>query len=110
MMCSCFMGVDLDVTATPQHIDNHKAYVQAWIQSIRDKPETLIRAIKDAQAAATYMDYKAGLITDKEYEQACGSVLEVKQKERETSVGSICSRCGVSRTKSVVGEGCSRGL
>ena len=77
------MGVDLDVTATPQHIDNHKAYVQAWIQSIRDKPETLIRAIKDAQAAATYMDYKAGLITDKEYEQACGSVLEVKQKERD---------------------------
>lgn len=58
-------------------------YVQAWIQSIRDKPETLIRAIKDAQAAATYMDYKAGLITDKEYEQACGSVLEVKQKERD---------------------------
>lgn len=29
------------------------------------------------------MDYKAGLITDKEYEQACGSVLEVKQKERD---------------------------
>lgn len=49
---------------------------------IRDKPETLIRAIKDAQAAATYMDYKAGLITDMEYERACGSVLEVKQKER----------------------------
>ncbi len=81
-MCSCFMGVDLDVTATPQHLDNHKAYVQAWIQSIRDKPETLIRAIKDAQAAATYMDYKAGLITDMEYERACRSVLEVKQKER----------------------------
>ena len=81
-MCSCFMGVDLDVTATPQHLDNHKAYVQAWIQSIRDKPETLIRAIKDAQAAATYMDYKAGLITDMEYERACGSVLEGKQKER----------------------------
>ena len=30
------------------------------------------------------MDYKAGLITDMEYEQACGSVLEeVKQKERD---------------------------
>lgn len=82
-MCSCFMGVNLDVTATPQHIDNHKAYVQSWIQAIRDKPETLIRAIKDAQAAATYMDYKAGLITNKEYEKACGSVLEVKQKERD---------------------------
>ena len=43
------MGVDLDVTATPQHIDNHKAYVQAWIQSIQDKPETLIQQYpKDA--------------------------------------------------------------
>ena len=82
-MCSCFMGVNLGVTATPQHIDNHKAYVQSWIQAIRDKPETLIRAIKDAQAAATYMDYKAGLITDKEYEKACGSVMEGKQKERD---------------------------
>lgn len=29
------------------------------------------------------MDYKAGLITDKEYEKACGSVLEVKQRERD---------------------------
>lgn len=29
------------------------------------------------------MDYKAGFITDKEYEKAFGSVLEVKQKERD---------------------------
>ena len=57
--------------------------MQSWIQAIRDKPETLIRAIKDAQAAATYMDYKAGLITAKKYEKACGSVLEVKQRERD---------------------------
>ena len=26
-MCSCFMGVDLDVTATPQHIDNYSGYL-----------------------------------------------------------------------------------
>ena len=36
-----------------------------------------------AQAAANYMDYKAGLITEKEYEKACGAVMEVKQKSRE---------------------------
>lgn len=29
-MCSCFMGVNLGVTATPQHIDNHKAYSTNW--------------------------------------------------------------------------------
>lgn len=82
-MCSCFMGFDLHAEASASHIDNHKAYVQSWIQAIREKPETLIKAIKDAQAAASYMDWKAGLITDKEYEKAKGSVMEIRQKERE---------------------------
>ena len=82
-MCSCFMGADLCTEATPAHIDNHKAYVQSWVQEIRDKPESLIRAIKDAQTAANYMDMKAGLITEKEYQKACDSVMEVKVgKER----------------------------
>lgn len=82
-MCSCFMGFDLHVEASAKHIDNHKAYVQSWIQSIREKPETLIKAIKDAQAAANYMDWKAGLITEKEYEEVNGAVLEIRQKEPE---------------------------
>ena len=82
-MCSCFMGAELQTEATPQHIDNHKAYVQNWIHAIREKPETLVKAIKDAQAAANYMDYKAGLITEKEYEKACGSVMEVKVRTRD---------------------------
>ena len=76
-MCSCFMGVNLTAEATPEHIENHKAYVQSWIREIRDKPESLIRAIKDAQAAASYMDMKAGLITEKEYEKACAGTMEV---------------------------------
>lgn len=82
-MCSCFMGVNLSTEATPDHIDNHKAYVQSWIQAIRDKPETLVKAIKDAQAAANFMDWKAGLITDMEYAKCVGSVMEIKQKSRE---------------------------
>ena len=82
-MCSCFMGVNLNTEVTPEHIDNHKAYVQSWIQAIRDKPETLVKAIKDAQAAANYMDWKAGLITEMEYAKCVGSVMEVKQKSRE---------------------------
>ena len=82
-MCSCFMGVNLDAAATPQHIDNHKAYVQSWIQAIRDKPETLIKAIKDAQAAAVFMDWKAGLITDMEYAKSVGSTMEITQRSRD---------------------------
>ncbi len=85
-MCSCFMGVNLSAEATPEHIENHKAYVQSWIREIRDKPESLIRAIKDAQAAANYMDMKTGLITEKKYEKACASAMEInvaKQKVME---------------------------
>ena len=82
-MCSCFMGFGLQAEADSRHIENHKAYVQSWIQAIREKPETLIKAIKDAQGAANFMDWKAGLITDREYEALRGKTLEVKIKEKD---------------------------
>ena len=83
-MSSCFMGVCLDAEMSPAHMDNHKAYVQSWIKEIKDKPDTLIRAIKDAQTAASYMDFKAGLISEKEYEAARSSAMEVKvRKEKD---------------------------
>lgn len=82
-MCSCFMGVNLNAELTPEHLENHKAYVQSWIESIKEKPDTLVKAIKDAQNAANYMDYKAGLISEKEYDSLMGSTMEIKQKERE---------------------------
>ena len=82
-MCSCFMGFDLNAEPSASHIDNHKAYVQSWIQAIREKPETLIRAIKDAQGAANYMDWKAGLISNKEYETVRDKTFEIRGKDRE---------------------------
>ena len=85
-MCSCFMGSALRTELTQEHIDNHKAYVQSWIKAIRDKPETLARAIKDAQHAADYMELKVGLITEKEYKKSYDSVLEVKQGGKAISV------------------------
>ena len=82
-MCSCFMGYDLNENALPSHIENHKAYIQSWVQSIREKPDTLIRAIKDAQGAANYMDWKAGLITDKDYQKLLGQTMEITEKKKE---------------------------
>lgn len=57
--------------------------MQGWVKSIRDKPETLVRAIRDAQAATNYMDWKAGIITDKEYQKTVASTMEVREKARE---------------------------
>ena len=63
---SCFMGIHTE--QTQEHIKNHKAYVQSWINHIQEKPESLIKAVADAQTAANYMEWKANLITQKEYE------------------------------------------
>ena len=80
-MTSCFMGVGLRAELTAEHFNNHKAYVQSWVQSIKDKPETLVRAIKDAQAAASYMDWKAELISEKDYLKTLDSSFELPKKE-----------------------------
>lgn len=82
-MSSCFMGVNLKTNLSPEHMENHKAYVQSWIQAITEKPDTLVKAIRDAQSAANYMDYKAGLISELEYEKTKGSVMELRPKEQE---------------------------
>ena len=78
---SCFMGVSSGVEQTESHIENHKAYVQNWANAIREKPDVLVKAIKDAQNAANYMDWKAGLITEAEYNSLCGKVMEIPVRE-----------------------------
>ncbi len=85
-MSSCFMGSGLKTKADRRHLDNHKAYVRSWISAVREKPETLIRAIRDAQGAANYMDWKAGLMTDLEYEACRDKTFETGRGDRE--------RCG----------------
>lgn len=81
-MCSCFAGANLHTEAEPEHIENHRAYVQFWVQGIREQPETLVRAIRDAQTAACYMDWKAGLISEKEYENAHNSAIAIEVRKK----------------------------
>lgn len=61
-MSSCFMSIHLNAEISAQHIENHKAYVQSWIRAIKEKPETLSKAIAEAQKVAEYMDLKAGYL------------------------------------------------
>lgn len=79
-IASCFMSVNLQTEQTQTHIENHKAYVQSWISSIRESPELLVKAVADAEKASAYMDYKAELITKQEYEKVYGSSLQTETK------------------------------
>lgn len=74
---SCFMSAELPAEQTPEHIENHKAYVQSWIQEIKKQPETLMKALKEAEKAANYLDFHAGLLSKKEYNKNLGSSIEV---------------------------------
>lgn len=49
-------------------MDNHKAYIQSWIEVIRDKPNELFAAIKDAEKISDYLLEKGEFLKDVEYE------------------------------------------
>ena len=81
-MSSCFMGANLEdhgASLSELHLRNHQAYVQSWIKAIKEKPETLANAVKDAQNAADYLEWKGGLITEQEYTAAKGRTATVPE-------------------------------
>lgn len=85
---SCFMSVNLQTEQNEQHVKNHKAYVQSWIQVIQKTPETLVKAVQEAEKAASYMEYKAGILKREEYEMLMASSKEtvVENREKQKSV------------------------
>ena len=50
--------------------ENNEAYLQSWIEAIHDKPDALIRAVKEATRATDYMEYKAGITPESEYNRS----------------------------------------
>ena len=52
---SAFMAETTGISIEDMNIDNHKAYVNSWIESIKDDPEVLMKAISQANDAADYM-------------------------------------------------------
>lgn len=71
---SCFLSSELPVKQTEEHIRKHQAYVQSWIRQIREKPESLIRAIQSAEQVSNYLEYHGKRITWEEYQKRLGEV------------------------------------
>lgn len=65
---SCFMGINLQTDYQSEYIENHKSYIQSWIKAIKDKPQTLTKAISEAEKVANYMEFKAEIINKQEYQ------------------------------------------
>lgn len=54
-MSSVFLSQHLNIELNNDSLDNHKAYIQSWAEKIKDDPNCLFRAIKDAEAISDYM-------------------------------------------------------
>lgn len=95
---SCFLSSELPIGQTEEHLKNHKAYVQSWIQGIKEQPEALFRAVKDAEQAAAYLEFHGGLITLEEY-QTYGIEIEPAAQTRDP-----VPKFGTEETKKVAIE------
>lgn len=75
-IASAFTAQAIGLTLTDEqlqhHLDLHKAYIQGWAESVKDAPEELFRAIKDAEGISDY------LIEKGEFDKA----LEEPEKEQ----------------------------
>lgn len=55
-IASSFVAQELGIgQGTDEHIQNHKAYVQDWIDVLENNPNELFQAIKDAEQIADYL-------------------------------------------------------
>ncbi len=88
---SCFMSGNLAAGQTKEHIENHKAYVRGWVEMVRNAPERLVQAVRDAEKTADYMEMQAVVVPEKTYAEPKETSLEVEeaalslpgQRERE---------------------------
>lgn len=62
-MVSQCLNLELDTTALKDHLDQHKAYVQAWIEVLEKSPLELFAAIKDANNISDYLLEKGELLS-----------------------------------------------
>ena len=78
---------------TKEHMDSHKGYVNSWIESIKKDPNVLIKAIKEATAAANYLNWKAELITEKEYQETLKETkVESKKNTGDETLERLCKQ------------------
>lgn len=83
-IASCFISNDLGIpNGSEEHDKNHAAYIQSWIQVIKDAPGELMKAIKDAEKIADYIEEK-GNIAALKLSMEKGEKIESNPSEEKT--------------------------
>ncbi|MEG1447975.1 MAG: zincin-like metallopeptidase domain-containing protein [Oscillospiraceae bacterium] len=104
-MSSCFMAENLNISQDDLVLDNHKAYIQSWIKHIKENPDALICAIKEAQKTTNYMEYKAELIDKLEYDKNYNNIFDTQSTvPNANSVAERIFNINNSLTQSITDE------
>lgn len=75
-----FMQIEHGITIEGNHIDNHAAYVQRWLEAAKSDPTVFYKAVRDAGKIADYVDdnYLQAILSDAKEEVT----EEIKAEER----------------------------
>lgn len=86
------LGFGKEGTELAGEMDNHKAYIQSWIEIIKDKPNELFAAIKDAETISDYLLEKGEFELDLSFEQTEFEQNSFEQKDEiKPSLDSLIS-------------------
>lgn len=72
-----FIAQEMDLDISQIDLDNHKAYIQSWIQTLEKDPNELFKAIKDANHISDYVMETGEL--EKYRLQEAGEVIEAPE-------------------------------
>lgn len=75
-----FMQIEHGITFEGNHINNHAAYVQSWLEAVKSDPTVFYKAVRDAGKIADYVDdnYLQAIVSDAKEE----ITEEIKADER----------------------------
>lgn len=74
-IASLFMEQDLGIVTEKSEISNNSAYINNWLQIIKDDPDVLFKAIADADRIAQYVD-GVSKQADEELNTECYAIVE----------------------------------
>lgn len=54
-IASSFLSQELQINTSDSNLENHKAYIQSWILTLKKEPTELFKAIKEAEKISEYV-------------------------------------------------------
>ena len=64
-IASSILFADLHMPTEAKLLDNHKAYIQSWIEILKNDPKILFQAIKDAEKISDYIQEQAPIAVER---------------------------------------------